>query len=175
MRAANVIRRIIVYIFSLLLIYPVSPCIFKYLINIKEPKFICPLHCKGKIPVRFDAYGKGYFGARRSGGKRKHKGLDIAGNIGDIVYASKSGIVKVGNVPNGLGNYVKIQHIDGYITLYGHLKSVSVEKDLWIWQGQKIGEVGNTGNANNPKIKPHIHFEIRKGEKVYNPLKFLIE
>ncbi|MFH1645206.1 MAG: M23 family metallopeptidase [Candidatus Omnitrophota bacterium] len=173
MRTARVIKKTVLYIFSLVLIFPASPHIFRYLINIKEPSFICPLSYEDEIPIRSDAYGKGYFGARRSGGKRRHKGLDIAGDIGDSIYASKSGIVEVGNVPKGLGNYVKIQHIDGYNTLYGHMSSFCVEKDLWVWQGQKIGEVGRTGNADNPRIKPHVHFEIRKGKKAYNPLAFL--
>lgn len=113
--------------------------------------------------------GEGHFGARRSGGRRKHKGLDIAGCIGEPIAAAKSGIAETGEVPRGMGKYVKVSHPDGSITVYGHLSSVSVANKSWVWQGQEIGEIGKTGNADYPNMDPHLHFEIRINGKAVDP------
>ena len=55
------------------------------------------------------------------------------------------------------GNFVKIKHDDGYYTLYAHLKDVYVSKGQRVLRGEKIGYMGNTGNA----YGVHLHFEVR--------------
>ena len=83
------------------------------------------------------------------------------------VLAAKSGIVKTGYVKGGMGKYVKISHLDRHVTVYGHLGKITVKTGFWVWQGQKIGEVGKTGNANYRKMDPHVHFEIRNVLYIY--------
>ncbi len=68
------------------------------------------------------------------------------------------------------GNYVKIRHNDGYMTLYAHLKSVSVSKGQKVKRGEKIGYMGETGNA----YGVHLHFEVRNpNNQRINPESFL--
>ncbi len=100
-----------------------------------------------------------------------HTGLDLdytTANLPPIPYiqAAKKGkvIEVVSNVNRNTyktehiyGNYIKIDHGDGYQTLYGHLKSVSVSKNQEVDQGQIIGVMGNTGDSSSD----HLHFEIR--------------
>ena len=100
------IKKAALYLLSLFLIYPLSPVLFQEIISLKEPSFICPVCLEAGITVRADRMGDGHFGARRSGGRRRHKGLDIEAAIGTPVIAAKSGIARTGNVPGGMGNYV---------------------------------------------------------------------
>ena len=167
------IKKIIIYLLILLFIYPVSPVLFTKFLSIKEPYFISPVPAYKEIRIRTDAMGDGKFNARRSNGTRKHKGLDIAGNIGDSVIAAKSGIAKTGEVAHGIGKYVTISHPGGYSTRYGHLDSLSIGNRTWVWQGQEIGKLGKTGNANYRSMKPHVHFEIRKADKCKDPMPYL--
>jgi len=170
MRRPSLFIRIFIFCLLLFLIYPASPVLFKKFISFKEPVFLCPVESGCAVSIRSDVMGDGHFGARRSGGRRRHKGLDIDGPIGEPVLAAKSGFAKTGEVPSGMGMYIKVVHLDGYVTLYGHLSSVDIPNGAWVWQGQKIGEVGKTGNANYRRMKPHLHFEIRKDDRHLDPL-----
>lgn len=70
------------------------------------------------------------------------------------------------------GNYVQIQHSNGYTTLYAHLDSVSVKVGQTVKKGQRIGYMGNTGNS----YGAHTHFEVRKGvaySTLINPTDYL--
>jgi murein DD-endopeptidase MepM/ murein hydrolase activator NlpD len=62
-----------------------------------------------------------------------------------------------------------IDHGNGFQTLYAHLKAYNVKVGDSVAKGQKIGEVGITGNSSGP----HLHFEIRQGEGQRNPFGFL--
>jgi murein DD-endopeptidase MepM/ murein hydrolase activator NlpD len=64
---------------------------------------------------------------------------------------------------------VKIGHVNGLITIYAHMNKYYVETGDPIYQGQIIGEVGNTGNSS----APHLHFEIREGAKQVDPMNYL--
>ncbi len=157
----------------LFFIYPVSPLLFTAFLNFKEPAFLSPIALEGKIPIRSDIFGDGHFGARRGGGTRRHKGLDIRADIGEPVLASKSGTAKTGWVSNGMGKYVRIGHRGNYCTIYSHLSKITVKDNQWVWQGDKIGELGKTGNANHRGMQPHLHFEIRYKNKYLDPLKII--
>lgn len=110
----------------------------------------------------------------REGGEF-HTGLDIAdGNCyGATVVASKSGTVEwAGYDDSGYGNYVIINHGDGYKTLYGHCSSVSVSQGQKVTQGQTIAAIGSTGQSTGN----HLHFEVRTGDERsdrQNPLNYV--
>jgi len=148
---------------------PISVLLFKT----NEPYFNSPIKPRdNKIRVRGDTYGSGEFGAKRSGGRR-HEGIDILAGIGTPVYASKSGLAFHGNVPTGYGQYVMIYHPDGLQTIYAHLSRSVISSPKKVRRGQLIGYSGNTGNAKNNMIEPHLHFEIRKNGTTLDPRKYI--
>lgn len=160
------------YLLILFFIYPLSAFSFNTFLNFREPVFLLPIFAE-EISIRSDTFGHGHFAAARGGGMRKHKGLDIKANIGEAVRASKSGAVKIGWVRSGMGKYVKIKHREAYSTMYGHLSKITVKNNQWVWQGEQIGKVGKTGNANYKGIQPHLHFEIKYKNRYIDPLKLL--
>ncbi len=87
-----------------------------------------------------------------------HLGIDIAGALGDGVFASDAGVVVFAGWANGgYGNMVMIDHGNGYQTLYAHLSSVSSSCGQSVYGGTYIGAIGSTGNSTGP----HLHFEVR--------------
>ncbi|MBP7056640.1 MAG: M23 family metallopeptidase [Candidatus Omnitrophica bacterium] len=143
------------------------------LFNISEPYFRAPVKPKNnQIKVRADDYGNGEYGSKRSGG-RIHEGLDIFAPLGTPVLAAKSGLAFPGNVPTGYGLYVMIYHPDGSQTYYAHLSKIMARAGEKVRRGELIGYTGNTGNAKNNAIQPHLHFEIRKDGKTLDPKKYI--
>jgi hypothetical protein len=98
--------------------------------------------------------------------KGYHTGQDYAQPEGTPVRAVAAGVVFDDNPGSAYGEYVQIDHGNGYQTLYGHLKSGSkrVRTGESVQAGQVIGLVGRTGNVTGP----HLHFEVRKGKN--NPV-----
>ncbi|MFZ5800594.1 MAG: M23 family metallopeptidase [Candidatus Omnitrophota bacterium] len=140
---------------------------------IDRQDFISPIKTRG-VPIRNDAYGDGDFGAKRSG-QRLHLGVDILSPIGTPVLAAKCGLVINAEYDRGLGNYVEILHRSGLVTIYAHLSKMEVYQGQRVCQGEKIGEVGKTGNAKNPLMLPHLHFEVRKFGIPQDPMIYLSE
>jgi murein DD-endopeptidase MepM/ murein hydrolase activator NlpD len=99
-----------------------------------------------------------------------HPAIDIAGSLGNQVWASDSGVVVYSGWSNyGYGNLVVIDHGTGWQTLYAHLNNIFVGCGQSVFQGDVIGALGSTGNSSGP----HLHFEmIYSGAKV-NPWNFL--
>ena len=95
------------------------------------------------------------FGAR---GGDFHRGIDLAADLGEPIYASKSGIVVTSDYHDSWGKYVVITHEDGMSTLYAHQSEYIVHAGSKVEQGQIIGYVGSTGNSTGN----HLHFEICK-------------
>jgi murein DD-endopeptidase MepM/ murein hydrolase activator NlpD len=86
-----------------------------------------------------------------------HPGIDIAGSMGNAVYASASGVVVYAGWNNyGFGLMIVVDHGDGWQTLYGHLSQVNVVCGQAVFQGNVIGLVGSSGNSSGP----HLHFEM---------------
>lgn len=142
---------------------------------ISEPYYSTPVASPDWVlHIRQDSYGKGYFGASRNGG-RTHQGIDILAPLKDPIYASKSGRVTFSGETKGYGQYVEILHPDGLVTRYAHLSARSAVVGAWIPKGRKIGECGKTGNASSPRIKAHLHFEIRDTQKPLNPSNQLLD
>jgi murein DD-endopeptidase MepM/ murein hydrolase activator NlpD len=113
------------------------------------------------------------FGFRRSpfGGRMYefHAGLDIDGERGDAVFAPATGTVTEAGWKGGYGQMIEIDHGNGLVTRYGHLSRVDVEAGQPISRGQIIGLIGSTGRSTGP----HLHYELRIGEKPINPRRFL--
>ena len=98
-----------------------------------------------------------------------HAGIDFKGRTGDPVKATGSGVVKRASRNKGLGNYVIIDHGNGYETVYGHMKKRLVKRGQRVVRGQTIGLVGNTGRSTGS----HLHYEVRQGNRTVDPMKFL--
>jgi murein DD-endopeptidase MepM/ murein hydrolase activator NlpD len=103
---------------------------------------------------------------------RMHWGIDISdgGVYGQPIIAADGGTVTfAGNTGGGYGNFVIIDHGNGYQTIYGHASELAVTTGQSVAQGDTIAYVGSTGNSTGP----HLHFEIvENGEKV-DPLNFV--
>lgn len=93
-----------------------------------------------------------------------HAGIDIAANEGTIFIAAMEGKVTYVSSEGGYGNHIYIENND-VTTLYAHCSKIYVKEGDTITQGQQIGEVGHTGNTTGP----HLHFEVRKENRVVNP------
>ncbi|OGW74333.1 MAG: hypothetical protein A2484_04875, partial [Nitrospirae bacterium RIFOXYC2_FULL_44_7] len=99
---------------------------------------------------------------------RPHHGLDYAAPAGTPVSAVSDGTINFSGYKGQYGKLVVIRHANGWKTYYGHLSRINrgVKKGLKVEQGQVIGYVGATGLATGP----HLHYEIRIGNKAVNPL-----
>lgn len=156
----------------LLFIMPVALSFSLYFLD--KEYFLCPIEYRHDIVVRCDSRGGGAFGARRNG-NRSHEGIDLLADIGTPVRAARSGIAVVSRVienkdkKTGSGNYLIIGHFGGIATTYAHLSELYVGKNRLIRQGEVIGRVGKTGNANYPDILPHLHFEVRENGVPQDP------
>ena len=153
--------------------------VLPFIYRIKEPYFVMPIKAEEEVtrpedlPIRSDDYGEGQFGAKRKG-NRRHTGLDLRVELKSPVYASKSGWGRAYLVPTGYGNLVVINHPGGHETRYGHLDKTTIKRTRWVRQGQIIGSVGKSGNADVKGIDPHLHFEIRHKGKPVDPEKELL-
>lgn len=98
-----------------------------------------------------------------------HYGLDIQGASGTTVGCFADGRVMAAGKHSSYGNYVLVEHADGYSTLYAHLSKISVKKNAKVKMGATIGKVGMTGKATGP----HLHFELRKDGKMLDPTPFV--
>lgn len=118
-------------------------------------------------------YISSYYGARKSpttGASSFHKGIDIAGKSGDNIFAYKSGkVISSGYNSGGYGNMILIQHEDGMMTRYGHLKSIYVNTGDYVTGGQIIGAMGSTGISTGN----HLHFEIIIDNVNINPYNYI--
>jgi murein DD-endopeptidase MepM/ murein hydrolase activator NlpD len=113
-----------------------------------------------------------YFGYRPdpfTGVRRFHAGIDIVVDAGTQVRAAMAGKVADVGYNGNYGNYIIINHADGFQTLYGHLSSASAVVGSAVEQGAVIGLSGNTGYSTGP----HLHFGLFKRSLALNPLKFL--
>lgn len=99
-----------------------------------------------------------------------HDGIDILAPEGEPVKAADNGkVVFVDNGMRGYGNIVILKHRDEFFTVYAHNKENLVKDGDDVTKGDVIAKVGSTGNA----VVCHLHFEVRQGKKVRNPIFFL--
>lgn len=125
------------------------------------------------LPVTGARLSSGY-GSRIhpiTGQKKTHTGVDLAAAQGTDIHAAQAGVVIVAEWWSGYGNTVIIDHGDNVWTLYGHIRNggIKVEKGQQVKKGQKIAEVGSTGNSTGP----HCHFEVRINGSPVDPMPYL--
>ncbi len=110
-------------------------------------------------------YVSSSFGNRSRG---YHTGIDWALSYGSPIYASDGGTVTSAGWGGGYGRMIKINHGNGYETVYAHCSKLVVSAGKKVAKGQVIAYVGSTGNSTGP----HLHFEIRKNGSYLNPAKY---
>lgn len=101
---------------------------------------------------------------------RMHNGVDMSCAQGTPIYAAKSGKVTVASYQaGGAGNYVSINHGDGYSSIYMHMTHYIVSPGQYVTAGQVIGYVGSTGGSTGP----HLHFGIARNGTYVNPMEYI--
>ena len=101
--------------------------------------------------------------------KSFHTGTDMACPTGTPILAAMSGKVTTTGMTRVYGNYVIIDHGNGYQTLYAHMSKIIATKGQWVSQGTRIGLVGSTGYSTGP----HLHFTVYKNGKLIDPMTVL--
>jgi murein DD-endopeptidase MepM/ murein hydrolase activator NlpD len=102
---------------------------------------------------------------------RFHRGIDLANSSGTPIYATADGVVRFTGIQGGFGKAVRIRHeASGLETVYGHLDSFKVKAGEKVKRGDLIGLMGNTGRSTGP----HLHYEVRKSGKSFNPQSFIL-
>lgn len=97
-----------------------------------------------------------------------HAGVDIGAPVGTPITAADSGIVSFAGWNGGYGMMVRIEHGNGFATLYAHASRILVTENQQVEKGQTIALVGNTGRS----FGPHLHFEIISNGRPLDPLRF---
>ncbi len=105
------------------------------------------------------------------GGRRKHKGIDLAAPTGTPVYATADGIVDRAEWFSSYGLYVEIGHGAELETRYAHMSRLAVAEGQWVNKGDVIGYVGSTGRSTGP----HLHYEVRIAGVAVNPIPYMVE
>ena len=118
-----------------------------------------------------------YYGPRTLHGRKGfHKGVDLAARTGTPVIAAAAGTIIEAKYAPGYGNYVMIDHKNGYKTRYAHLSRIIAKVGQRVSLGQLIGKVGATGKVTknkSSKSASHLHFEVYRNGKHVNPFKYL--
>ena len=113
------------------------------------------------------------FGMRKHpvlGYNRMHNGIDMACTQGTPIYATRAGRVTTASYQaGGAGNYVSINHLDGFSSIYMHMTHYVVKAGQNVSAGQLIGYVGSTGISTGP----HLHFGISYAGTYVNPLAYI--
>lgn len=100
-------------------------------------------------------------------GSTQHDGIDIGGSVNGQAADSIGGgkVTEVGYDENGYGNYVVVDHGNGYTSLYGHLQKATVKQGDTISAGQQVGVIGSTGKSSGP----HLHLRVHKNGQSIDP------
>ena len=133
--------------------------------DVKDPK-------KMIWPLPGDSYRGSGFGPRKApcaGASTFHKGVDIGGKYGAKIVASLAGKVTYAGYNNSAGNYIEIDHGNGYVTKYLHCSKLLVSRGDYVLQGQVIGLVGSTGVS----TAPHLHFGVFIDGVAVDPLRYI--
>ncbi|MEQ1494225.1 MAG: M23 family metallopeptidase [Novosphingobium sp.] len=103
------------------------------------------------------------------GGRRGHKGVDLAMPTGTPVYATADGVIGKAEWFSSYGLYIAIEHGGNIQTRYGHLSRLTVAAGQKVRKGDLIGYVGSTGRSTGP----HLHYEVRIAGAAVNPIPYM--
>ena len=99
-----------------------------------------------------------------------HEGVDLSARRGTPILAAANGRVTIAGRRAGYGLVVELDHGYGYSTLYGHAAQILVRPGQRVERGDVIAQVGSTGIATSP----HLHYEVRVGDRPVNPMNYVI-
>ncbi|NLZ56941.1 MAG: M23 family metallopeptidase [Corynebacterium sp.] len=101
-----------------------------------------------------------------------HQGIDIANAVGTPILSVMDGVVIDSGPASGYGNWIRIQHTDGSVSVYGHMETLDVSVGQTVRAGEKIAGMGNRGFSTGS----HLHFEIHPaGSGPVDPQPWLAE
>lgn len=103
------------------------------------------------------------------GGRRAHKGVDLAAPAGTPVFAPADGIVGRASWFSSYGLFIALEHGGDMETRYGHLSRLNVAEGQMVHKGDVIGYVGTTGRSTGP----HLHYEVRVDGTAVNPIPYM--
>lgn len=124
-----------------------------------------------RMPVEGASLTSGY-GMRNHpvlGGRRAHRGVDLAMPTGTPVYATADGVVSKAEWFSSYGLYISLEHGAAIQSRYGHLSRLSVASGQQVRKGDLIGYVGSTGRSTGP----HLHYEVRIAGAAVNPVPYM--
>lgn len=126
-----------------------------------------------RMPLEGSRLSSGY-GMRNHpviGGRRRHKGVDLAAPTGTPIYATADGIVGRADWFSSYGLFVRIEHGADLETRYAHMSKLAVAAGERVKKGDIIGYVGSTGRSTGP----HLHYEVRIDGVAVNPIPYMVE
>ena len=97
--------------------------------------------------------------------RHTHRGIDLAAPKMTPIYATADGKVTFSGRNGGYGNFVKINHLNGYKTAYAHMQKIAVKKGAEVHKGDLVGYVGSTGSSTGN----HLHYEVYFNDKLVDP------
>lgn len=101
-----------------------------------------------------------------------HAGIDIANSMNTPIYAVADGVVISAGAASGFGQWIRVQHEDGTITVYGHVETILVQVGQQVSGGEQIGGMGSRGFSTGV----HLHFEVHpNGGAAIDPVPWLLE
>jgi murein DD-endopeptidase MepM/ murein hydrolase activator NlpD len=124
-----------------------------------------------RMPVEGASLTSGY-GMRNHpvlGGRRQHRGVDLAMPTGTPVYATADGVISKAEWFSSYGLYIAVEHGAAIQTRYGHLSRLAVAAGQPVKKGDLIGYVGSTGRSTGP----HLHYEVRIAGTAVNPVPYM--
>jgi len=126
---------------------------------------------KWVLPIQYKVFSSpfGYREHPVAGEGQFHYGVDLAADLGTPIVASRSGTVTSATFENVAGNYVVIDHLDGYTSRYMHMDKYIVTPGQFVMAGQIIGYCGSTGVSTGS----HLHFGIYHNDKAVNPALYI--
>lgn len=101
---------------------------------------------------------------------KMHFGIDISNNRWTPIYSTADGVVDVVKNSDNFGNYVSVNHGNGYITEYGHMEKPIVKIGQFVQRGSILGYMGRTGRATGV----HVHYELHRDDIPINPINFVL-
>ena len=103
------------------------------------------------------------------GGRRQHKGVDLAGAVGTPIHGAADGTVSRADWFSSYGLFVSLEHGGTLQTRYGHMSRLNVAAGQRVHKGDVIGYIGTTGRSTGP----HLHYEVRIAGAAVNPVPYL--